>query len=542
MSIVPHGHTLPEALYSSQQVREIDRRIIEAGTPGWVLMQRAARATFAALTERWPDAKSVCVFCGRGNNGGDGFLVARLAADRGMSVSLVQLGFSDADSNTSSSHAAEKTDAQRARAAFLQTGLSTIAWADIQASDSALELIASADVVVDAMLGTGLSGSLRPEFSAAITLINEAAGNIVAVDVPSGLCSDTGLALGERAVCADLTVTFIGLKKGLFTAEARGYTGEIVFDNLQADPAILRSHPHAARLSRLASIAPLIPRRSHNAFKNSSGHLLVIGGNHGMGGAPLLSAMAAIRGGAGLASVATRPENCAAIVASQPELMAKGIDKASDILPLLEKANTVVIGPGLGQDAWAQQLLVHSLLYMLEEQAELTSTVNLLLDADALNLVAAKADIRALFTQLQEKNLQTVLTPHPGEAARLIGEKTPDRFATIAKLLNRFGQQPNLTVVLKGAGTLVADADQTSACPYGNAALATAGTGDVLSGVIGAFLAQGLTAFEAAELGVCLHALAADHYEQEFGSRGMTASDLPLLLVDLMNNLDDAGE
>lgn len=526
-----NNHSLPASLYSSEQVRDLDRRIIEAGTPGWTLMQRAARATYTAMAGNWPHLRSLCVFCGKGNNGGDGFLVARLAVDRGLSVSVIQVGFNNEDGGSVAGRCADKdvtqmTDAQRAREAYLATGARLLNWQD---NGEIAELVANADLVVDAMLGTGMSGEPRKEFCEAIELINRYSGAVLSVDMPSGLGSDTGNRLGEQAVIADMTVTFIGLKKGQFTGEAREYTGEVVFDDLQADKQILDTHPADARLCQMASLASAVPRRQSHAFKNGSGHLLVTGGNSGMGGAPLLAASAAIRCGAGLVSVATKPENTAAVIASQPELMAKGITTTQDILPLVEKADALVIGPGLGQDAWAQQLLVHCLLYLLE-----TRQVPVLLDADALNLIASRPQIAQLFREYRNRySASIVLTPHPGEACRLTGRRIADRFALMEVLQDSFES----TIVLKGAGTLIGEAGEVSVCPYGNPVLATAGSGDVLSGVIGSLMAQGLDAFKAAELGVCLHAAAADLYLSEYGSRGMTAGDLPVLLAELLNEL-----
>lgn len=527
MYIFDHHHSLPAPLYSSEQVRELDRRLIAAGTPGWVLMQRAARATFATIMARWPEARSLCVVCGKGNNGGDGFLVARLAADKGFAVSVIQIGIAE-EQTSGVKNGISQSDAQRARAAFIATGIEPVNWCEGSSTNEAVVgLIESADITVDAMLGTGLTGELRAQFVEPIELINRKAKQVVAVDIPSGISSDSGLALGQQAIKADLTVTFIGLKKGLFTSDGKEHVGELVFDDLQADRQILDAHPHNASLSHLPTLAQSIPQRTASAFKNSSGHLLVIGGNSGMGGAPLLTASAAIRCGAGLVSIATRPESCAAIIAHQPELMVRGMEKTLDIMPMLEKAHAVVIGPGLGQDGWAQQLLVHSLVYLLE-----TRPLPLLLDADALNLLAVKPDIAKLFERVQSLDPENVvLTPHPGEAARLVGARMTDRYALMNELVKAFGS----TVVLKGAGTLIGQDDQIRVCPYGNPVLATAGSGDVLSGVIGALMAQGLPAFEAAELGVCLHAAAADYYYIEYGSKGMTAGDLPDLLVDLLN-------
>ena len=535
---------LPCEVYTSEQVRELDKRIIDAGTKGIVLMRRAATAVIDEILRRWPQGKRLLVFCGKGNNGGDGYLVARLAIDKGWQADVIELAEAKSLSG----------DALLAREALLSTGVKPIAFASTGIANANITELSdihgvsdtadAADVIiVDALLGTGIRGAIRQEYADVIRCINNLQQPVMAVDVPSGICSDTGLVKGVEAVVADVTVSFIGLKRGLLTAEAVDHVGDLVFDTLQADPAIVQTVKTTTTRSDFNALVNAIPSRRNSAYKNLSGHLLIIGGDYGMAGAPLLTASAALRCGAGLVSVATRPEHVAAIVGRQPEIMAAGIEKTTDVITMLQRATAVVIGPGLGSGPWSQQLLAHLNSYLAERE----SALPLCIDADALNLIASKPELLNVH--------EAVLTPHTGEAKRLLqgiplsdqseqwlvsdipsaskGKENNkvDRFAA-ALALQKYFQS---TIVLKGAGTLIAQQNQTKICAYGNATLATAGSGDVLSGVIGAYLAQGLSCDLAAEWGVCLHATAADLRAEEQGMLGMTSGDLPNWLVKTLN-------
>ncbi|MBP8853332.1 MAG: NAD(P)H-hydrate dehydratase [Moraxellaceae bacterium] len=263
--------------------------------------------------------------------------------------------------------------------------------------------------------------------------------------------------------------------------------------------------PLAHRLSSL-QLAEWLPRRQRDAHKGHHGHVLVVGGNHGMAGAVAMAAEAALRSGAGLVSVATRPEHLMMLNARRPELMCHGITTAADLAPLLARATVVVLGPGLGQDHWAGSLY----------GAVLDSRLPLVLDADGLNLLAQQPDSRS----------ERILTPHPGEAARLLETTTKaiqaDRFAAVRTLQERFGG----TVILKGSGSLIASADGIELCPYGNPGMGSGGMGDLLAGIIGALRAQGLSADTAAAAGAMVHALAGDDAAYVAGERGLIASDL----------------
>ncbi|HSC85462.1 MAG TPA: NAD(P)H-hydrate dehydratase, partial [Pseudomonas sp.] len=335
-------------------------------------------------------------------------------------------------------------------------------------------------------------------------VINGSGLPVLALDLPSGLHADNGQ-VAELAVCADLTVSFIGLKLGLFTGVAADWVGELVFDDLQADPQLLATQPYAA-LRMAGSALPQLAPRSRTAHKGLFGHVLVVGGDRGFGGAALLAAQSALRSGAGLVSLATRGEHLGASLARCPEVMCVATDSTYQLPPLCAQADVLVVGPGLGQQAWGRSLL----------SAVAASPRPQVWDADALNLLAAgMASLPA----------DAVLTPHPGEAARLLGcssaEVQADRPAAALALAARY----QAVVVLKGAGSLVAAPDgRLLLCDRGHPAMAGAGLGDVLAGLIGALRGQGLAAFEAAALGVWLHASAGQ--ELAVKGRGLAASDL----------------
>ena len=485
-----------ETLYTAEQTRALDRCAIDTHkVPGITLMSRAARAAFDCLISTWPQPECVQVLCGTGNNGGDGFLVADMAHKRGIRTTVLQVG--DAEKITG--------DALLARQQALANGVEILPFAE--------GAVLPIGVVVDALLGTGLGGDVRGEYATAIAEINAAGTAVLAVDIPSGLCADTGRVLGH-AVRADLTVTFIGLKRGLFTLQAMDYTGELQFADLMVPAQIYRQVPADCHRLELEALLDDLAPRPATAHKGLYGTVLVVGGDYGMAGAATLAAEAALRCGAGLVRVATRPEHVAALVARTPEVMPRGVESGEELQPLLEAADVLVVGPGLGQSPWAQYLL----------QAAVASGKPMVLDADGLNLLAAQA---------VQPRPGMILTPHPGEAARLLGISTAavqaDRFAAARALQDKFGA----VVVLKGNGSLVAGDDALLLSDYGNPGMASGGMGDVLSGVIGSLLAQGMAPLQSAALGVCLHGAAADIAAEE-GQRGLAASDLAPILRELL--------
>ncbi|GEK74030.1 MULTISPECIES: NAD(P)H-hydrate dehydratase [Halomonas] len=486
------------ALYRAEQVRELDRRTIAAGIAGFALMQRAAAAAFQVLREAWPEARSLSVLCGAGNNGGDGHVLAALAAAEGWTVQRVALKPVEALTGD----------------ARLAADMATAAGVGLEPWRPGLTL--GGEVVVDALLGTGLAGEVRGDFREAIAAINEAERPVLAIDIPSGVHADTGAELGV-AVKASRTVTFIGDKLGLHTGRGPALTGEVSFRSLEAPASSAADMAPAAELLHRDAIAAALPPRPLDAHKGDAGHALVLGGAPGFGGAALLAAEHAARLGAGKVSLATAPEHVTASLVRRPEVMVHGVRGAADLGELPGHADVLVVGPGLGQGSWGQAML----------QAALDAGRPLVVDADALNLLASR------FGGLTRDDW--LLTPHPGEAGRLLGtsaaEVEADRPAAAAELQRRYGG----TVVLKGAGSLIAGPSGLAVCPYGNPGMASGGMGDALSGILGALLAQGLDGESAARVGVMVHALAADEAAAAGGQRGLLAGDLASCARILVN-------
>ena len=488
---------LPQQLYRAEQVRELDRIAIkDYKIPGLTLMQRAGKAAFQTLQSTWPDAKNIIVLCGVGNNGGDGYVLAKLAHAAGKNISLMQIGDPEK----------LKGDARLAADEFSTTG--------IPVASFAAEQLGKADVLVDAVLGTGLDRKVTGDIENVITAINHSNVPVLAIDIPSGMNADTGQPMG-CAVMASVTISFIGLKQGMFTGEGQTHSGKILFDDLGVPKDIYEAVPAATIRINLASLQSLLPKRPKSAHKGHYGHVLVIGGDSGYTGAVIMAGEAAARSGAGLVSIATRTEHAAVISTKRPELMAHGVETPKQLSALLDKVNVVAVGPGLGQSQWAQALFSRVL------EARLPVVV----DADALNLLA--------LDPLHHDNW--VLTPHPGEAARLLNCKTSDiqadRFTAIKEIQQQYGG----VIVLKGNGTLIFNrSGEMALCDSGNPGMATGGMGDVLTGVIAGLLAQGLNQDTAACLGVCLHASAADMAAGN-GERGLLATDLMAPLHSLVN-------
>ena len=490
---------LPTALYRARELRALDRAVTALfGIPGITLMERAAAAALRHLRHRWPRARRIAVLCGHGNNGGDGFLLARFAAEEGFDVGLERVG----------DRARLRGDAREAARRCEEAGVAT--------RGGGLDL-SRFDVVVDAMLGTGLDRKVGTPFAGTVERINRCGRPVLCLDMPSGLHSDTGTRLGA-AVRASSTITFIGLKQGLFTGCGPDVAGRIAFDDLGVPEAAYACALPSARRMRLAHFRDAFGPRPRQAHKGDFGHVLVIGGDEGMPGAPRLAAEAAARSGAGLVTVATRAAHAASIPAFRPELMSRGVENAAALKPLLARAGVVAIGPGLGTAQWGRTML----------DATLGAGRPMVLDADALNLIADGGAEPTL--------AGAVVTPHPGEAARLLGitpaQVEADRFAAAAGVRERSGA----VVVLKGAGTLVEDGGEiVSVCDAGNPGMASAGMGDVLCGVIAALVAQGFAPSEAAKAGVCVHAEAGDRAAQAGGERGMLAGDVVAMLRQVLN-------
>ena len=483
---------LPITLYRRDQVRELDQRAIyQANISGIELMSRAGHEVFQCLKNKWPAVKSIAVFCGAGNNAGDGFIVAKLALDAGLSVTVYSLTDSQTIKGDALIAYQNYVDAHGVIIPFQDKGLIDV------------------DVIVDALLGIGLDRPVTGLYALAIQTINKSIARVIAVDNPSGLNADTGHVMGF-AVKADCTVTFIGLKQGLFTGNAANYCGEISYASLGVPDSIFGGNsPSASRV-----IKKPLPIRDRCSHKGNYGHVLIVGGDFGYSGAVKMAGEAALRVGTGLVSIATRKEHVGLLNLNRPELMCHGVEGAEQLLGLIAKASVIVIGPGLGQSDWSKELFM----------VTINAQKPLIIDADALNLLAL-----APFT-----NAHWILTPHPGEAARLLDCSTldiqQDRFASASALQDKYKG----IVILKGSGTLITSENDCAVSTTGNPGMASGGMGDALTGIIAGFVAQGLTLKESAQQGVYVHGEAADLAAKE-GERGLLASDLMPYLRQVVN-------
>lgn len=477
------------ALYTADQVRTLDHAAIDGGIAGTELMRRAAAAAFVRFRKRWPRGQSVCVFCGPGNNGGDGFLFASLAKEAGLSVRVIALG----DQSTG--------DARDARARCERAGVPIANTLDLP----------QADVYVDALFGSGLNRAPDGDAARLIEALNTARTPVLALDVPSGLSSDTGVAF-DPCVRATATICFVAWKRGLFTAQGMDHAGACELATLDLASPLYALHASDAYL-----LTPrALPRRPRDSHKGKYGHVLAIGGDLGAGGSIRLTAEAALRIGAGLVSVATREAHVGALLSACPELMPQGVHVPRNLASMLDSASVIALGPGLGREEWGAGLW----------RAALAARKPTVLDADGLNLLAKQPHA------LPEK---IVLTPHPGEAARLLGCATADVQADRYAAVRALARDQGAIVVLKGAGSLIAKPDGTVAvCPWGNPGMASGGMGDCLTGVIAGLLAQGETPWNAACMGVGLHARAGD-LAARAGERGLLATDLFPYLRALVN-------
>lgn len=466
----PEYHT---NVYDSVGIRQIEKNAAKIGIASSELMQRAGFAVFRAVRHHFPHCKRVGVVVGGGNNGGDGLVAAALLQDAGFIVQTYKLG-------------------------------------------DDLHGLSDHDVLLDAICGIGLTQTLNPSAQAAVDAMNQTGLPIIAIDIPTGIHADTGVALG-RAIQAAFTVTFIGLKPGLLDADGIAASGTLIVDELDLPPAILESTQVIAYSSPLSQQLKRLPVRHANWHKGLSGHVLIIGGAPGFSGAPKMAALAALRVGAGLVSVLMHEDHAASFDNDHPEIMCHGMSDDRTILEeLLQKATVIAIGPGLGTLNWSKMLLERVLL----------ATQPLLIDADALNLLAAMPDA--------PHRADWVLTPHPGEAARLLHIERDvvqqHRLQSAKQLAHRYGG----VAVLKGARTCTSDGAKNDICLLGNPGMATAGLGDILSGIITGLIAQGLSIWDAATLGVLLHAKAGDLAARE-GMRGMVATDLLPYVRQLVN-------
>lgn len=496
----------------AEQMRMMDRQASEeGGIPNLVLMENAGRAARDAMRQTFGSLKGkrIVLCCGSGNNGGDGFALARYLHLDGAKAEIRLVRGRDRLSDISAKHLeiAEKMGVPIH-------------------SESHAMLMGEAELVVDALLGTGVKGAATPPISDWIKKINACGRPVIALDTPSGLDCDTGCVPGE-AVQADLTVTFGLPKIGLLLLPGARYVGKLVIDPIGNDWS--KVLPNDAPIWLDADeVVKWLPLRPIDAHKGTFGHLLIVGGSRGMSGAPILAARAALRAGVGLVTVAA-PESVQAVVASSvPTLMtiplpdrngALSESAYSTVMEMAASFDAAVVGCGLSQQPEAASVAVR-----------LASDLPLpvVIDADALNAIASNPVGGG---QVGFSVYPRIFTPHPGEAARLLGTRAADiqsnRLAAVRELVDRY----RVTAVLKGSRTLIGahnnqDGWQLAVNTTGNPGMATAGSGDALSGVIGALLAAGMSAAKAAASGVYLHGVAGDLAARETGLAGLTTDDL----------------
>jgi NAD(P)H-hydrate epimerase len=500
---------LTTALFQIAQIREVEQRAQDLlDISSETLMTRAGERALSVLKRYWPRANHILVICGKGNNGGDGYVLAKLAHEQGFKVWIVSQNSKDSKAALKDLKEEGLTGPALAAAqACFDKGVAFKTWNK--------SLLQDVDLIVDALLGIGVQGNVRREYEGIIRAINKVSIPVLAIDIPSGIDADTGRVLGV-AVEADITVTFIGRKTGLYTGQGPAYCGHVICEYLGLSEKAFGDIKPFARILTVDLFRSWLPSRKRTAYKGRFGHVLVIGGDYGMGGAVHMTGEAAARVGAGLVSIATRPEHISAINAALPELMCHTVQKPQDLDPLLQKATVIAIGPGFGQQEWAKEIFAKILAAPQPK----------VLDADALNILSSE--------EIRQENW--ILTPHSGEAARLLHTQVTDiendRFAAVKNLQDQYGG----VCILKGAGTLITNAAQEIyLCDAGNPGMATGGMGDVLTGVIAGLLAQGMGLNQAACMGVMMHAVAADLVAKEYGERGMLARDLMPYLRRLVN-------
>ncbi|MAH73163.1 MAG: bifunctional ADP-dependent NAD(P)H-hydrate dehydratase/NAD(P)H-hydrate epimerase [Porticoccaceae bacterium] len=482
-------------LYDLPNVERIEQQFIKKiDSTEYALALDAAEALFQELTREFGQPSNITVFCGGGKNAADGYLLSALASAKSISVKVFELGNPLQFSPT----------VARAR----ELALAGNAELNVFTGEETIER----GLIVDALIGIGLRGKLREKYRCAIRKINFSNLPTLSIDVPSGLNAGTGGVL-DIAVNADLTVTFLVYKQGFFTGHGPSCCGSLILRCLGMEREESLSELASASIMHREKLCKMLPSRLNYSYKTNYGHVLVIGGDYGYAGAGIIAAQGAARTGAGLVSLATRPEHISAMLTRQPEVMAIGVSSGQELEPFLSRPSVLVLGPGLGISAWSEQLL----------HIALDKKISTVIDADALNIISSK---KVQFSREHAENC--VITPHPGEAARLLDisvkEVELDRVSAAIELQNIFGT----TVVLKGSGTIVCgrSSELVSICPYGNPGMASAGMGDLLSGVIGGLLAQSLPCLSAAELGCCLHSYAADLVVDELGEKGLLATDL----------------
>ncbi|HEX8170266.1 MAG TPA: NAD(P)H-hydrate dehydratase [Thermoanaerobaculia bacterium] len=483
-------------ILTSEQMRNIDRRTIERfGVPGIVLMENAAIAVVDAIFEHYPNAERVAIVCGTGQNGGDGFAVARHLENRGVVPVLLVAG----------SRSSIRGDAQINLLVCERLGIPIY---DVDDAETALAHAADADLLVDALFGTGLNRAPEGMHAELIRGIAELRVPVLAVDLPSGANASSAVPF-EPCVQAEVTVTFAAPKLCHIFEPAALYCGEVIVADISIPNIAVDEEAVSLELITPRDVQPHVAPRLASTHKGTYGHVGIIAGSPGRSGAAVLCARGAIRSGAGLVSVMTDRETAALVHAGSVESMTYS---GADLAAFLERKDAIVLGPGLADDETS-----YANVRELASRIELP----LVIDASALNAFASRAN------ELNPRALPRVLTPHPGELARILGGDAQSINADRIAAARRAARESQCVVVLKGHQTLVAEPDgHVHVNPTGNPGMASGGMGDVLGGILAALLARGIDPVDAACAAVYLHGLAADLRKEEIGDTGLTATDV----------------
>ncbi|BEQ13106.1 NAD(P)H-hydrate dehydratase [Desulfoferula mesophila] len=514
-------------LVTAEQMRSCDRRTIEEiGLPGLVLMENAAQGAVRVLVDQVGELEGVpvAVLAGRGNNGGDGLAMARILANQGALCDVYLLAETGA----------LKGDAATNLRVAQACGVRVVEAPDEAGLEALSGEIARHELFIDALLGTGLSKPVSGRYRAAIELLNQLEAPVLAVDIPSGLCADTGAVLGA-AVVADFTVTFGLVKQGLIL-DGAGHSGELFLVDISIPPAVEDDLEVECHLLEADLAAALVNPRPAGAHKGSFGHLLVLGGSPGKSGAPCLAAMGGLRAGAGLVTACLPEElNLAAeikLTAAMTRPLAQSsqgglaLEVLPTVLELMADCQALVLGPGLGREGDCLELA---------RRLWAQCPGSLVVDADGLFALADG------WGKVACGAAQAVITPHPGEAARLLGLTTAQVQADRLGAARALASVGGVVAVLKGAHTIIAEPGGAAWInPTGGPLLASGGSGDVLAGVIGGLMAQGLGSLEAALVGCFVHGLAADLAAEEYGERGLAAEELADWLPRAFAALEEA--
>jgi NAD(P)H-hydrate epimerase len=511
---------------TSEEIKRIDRRAIEKyGIPGTVLMENAGRSVVLSMIDRYGNLKGkrVSIVAGKGNNGGDGFVIARYLHNFNVKVDVF----------LTSRSSEIKGDARINLNILKRSGIPLCEKFSLKELDIYLK---HSDIIVDAIFGTGLSSEVKKPFSDVINLINCSGKPVVSVDIPSGISSDAGEVLGI-AVKADLTVTFVIPKRGILLFPGAEYAGVVKVADIGIPAKVIEEEDIRCNLLTREEIRSLLPERRPDSHKGLFGHLLVIAGSVGKTGAAVMTGLSALRVGSGLVTIAT-PASLNNILEAKltevmtfplPETDVQSIALSAEniLIKLMPMMSAIAIGPGLS---------VHPETVRLVRRLITKSERPMVIDADALNSLAGYLDI------LKRSKVPLILTPHPGEMARLIGKTSKDVQKDRIRIAHDFAMKHRVYLVLKGARTVFSDPDgniyiNTS----GNPGMATAGTGDVLTGIIAGLISQGIDPLSALKSGVHIHGLAGDLSAEELGDMGMIACDIIERIPRVIKSLKSDG-